>query len=65
MVERAMYHKEPLFAVFVDLSKAYDSISRERLWTVLIDDLNLDVDLVRALKLMYCNLRADIVNTSK
>lgn len=46
--------------MFVDLSKAYDSISRERLWSVLVDEIGLDRELVKALKLMYCDLRAEI-----
>lgn len=49
IVERAVLEKQPLFAVFVDLSKAYDSISRERLWNVLLGELNLDENLVKAL----------------
>lgn len=35
--EYANFYKGPLFAQFVDLKKAYDSVERDRLWKILID----------------------------
>ncbi len=35
VVEKAREFKRPLFAVFVDFRKAYDSVPREVLWKVL------------------------------
>jgi hypothetical protein len=49
----------------VDLTKAYDSVPRDRLWTVLLNELNIDITLVKALKLMYCNLRAEVITNAK
>ena len=60
VIQRAIARKEPLFAMFIDLQKAYDSIPRNKLWTVLIDELHLDEPLVKALKLLYVNLKADV-----
>ncbi len=39
----------PLALLFVDLHKAYDSIDRHRLWTVLMDELRIPVGLVAAI----------------
>ena len=35
LVEKSWEHKEKLFITFVDLKKAYDSVPREAMWTVL------------------------------
>ena len=35
LFEKSREHDESLFALFVDLRKAYDSVSREALWQVL------------------------------
>ena len=34
-MEKAREHRDSLFIMFVDLKKAYDSVSRNVLWTVL------------------------------
>lgn len=52
--------KQKLYAMFIDLQKAYDTIPRDRLWSVLLEELNLEPALVKALKLMYVGLKADI-----
>ena len=46
--------------MFIDLKKAYDSIDRDCLWKNFCDNLGLPVDIVKALKLMYCNLKVKL-----
>ena len=36
LVEKTREHNESLLVLFVDLRKAYDSVSRETLWIVLV-----------------------------
>ena len=48
------------FLLFIDLSKAYDSIPRDHLWHAFLHTLNIPPDLVKALKLMYCDLYASL-----
>lgn len=45
--------KSPVFAVFVDLAKAYDSVVRSRLFEALVAELGVRDDIVRALVLLY------------
>jgi len=42
-----------LFACFVDLEKAYDWVSRDKLWTVLQEHV-IDGQLLLAIKSFYC-----------
>ena len=35
LVEKAIEHKQPLYSLFIDLRKVYDSIPRRALWLVL------------------------------
>jgi hypothetical protein len=59
-MQRSKQLKENLFCLFIDLAKAYDSIPRDKLWAALLDELNLDKDLVSALKLLYVDLKARV-----
>ena len=56
LVQRAKDHKEELWACFIDLQKAYDSIQRDKLWAVLLNELKIDPDLVCCLKSLYVDL---------
>ena len=55
--ERARIQHRPLFAVFVDLEKAYDCIDRARLFTVLARELGAAEALVATLIHMYTGVR--------
>ncbi len=48
-IQQATVTRTPLALLFVDLHKAYDSIDRHRLWTVLMDELGIPVGLVAAI----------------
>ena len=43
--------------VFVDLKKAYDSVSRELLWEALVGELGVPDDLVQIIRNMYIDSR--------
>ena len=47
--------------MFVDLSKAYDSVDRGRLFDTLVTDLGVDAAIVKALVLMYTDVTQQIV----
>ena len=47
--------------MFVDLSKAYDSVDRTCLFTTLITALDIDPALVKALYLMYQEVTQQVV----
>ena len=42
-----------LFACFVDLVKAYDRVSQDKLW-MLLQEYGMDGQLLRAIKSFYC-----------
>ncbi len=48
-IQQAKMTRTPLALLFVDLHKAYDSIDRHGLWTVLMDDLGIPKGLVAAI----------------
>ena len=60
VIERAKCRGEKLMLLFIDLKKAYDSIDRSLLWSVLTEVLQLPEELSRSLKMLYTNLRAKI-----
>ena len=43
----------PVYAVFVDLAKVYDSVPRGRLFSALVCELDIPDSLVKALVLLY------------
>ena len=55
--ERARIQCCPLFAVFVDLEKAYDCIDCARLFTILAHELGVTEALVATLICMYMGVR--------
>jgi hypothetical protein len=48
-IEQASHLHHPLYILFIDLEKAYDSIDRGLLWTTLLQDLGIDPTLVGSL----------------
>lgn len=48
--------------MYVDLSKAYDSIDRARLWEVLLTELGLSRDMVCSLQRMYSDLAVELAD---
>ncbi len=48
-IQQANVTRTPLALLFVDLHKAYDSIDRHLLWTVLMDELGIPEGLVAAI----------------
>ncbi len=47
--QQANVTRTPLALLFVDLHKAYDSISSHRLWNVLMDELGIPEGMVAAI----------------
>lgn len=48
-----MRAKQPLGLVFVDLKKAYDKVSRGKLWEALVGELGVPEYLVTIIRNMY------------
>ena len=55
-IEHATQTRSPLYILFVDLQKAYDTIDRGLLWHTLLADLGLDPELVGSLQHLYRDL---------
>ena len=53
LMERAREFHKPLFLGFVDLKKAYDSVNRDALWSVLQEGYRLPPKLVHILKALH------------
>ena len=52
--------KKPLGIIFVDLEKAYDRVSRAKLWDCLVQQLGVPPDLVRIICNMYVGSRGSL-----
>ena len=51
--EKSWDYDKDLFACFVNLEKAYDRVSRDKLWKIFQEYVD-DDQLLRAVKLSYC-----------
>jgi hypothetical protein len=51
---------DPLYCMYVDMEKAYDSVDRARMWEVFLQDLGLSQDLVCSLQRMYSDLWMEV-----
>ena len=61
-IEKAHAGKEPLYLLFVDLEKAYDSIDRSKLWEVLVGELQIPPPLVGCVQQLYKQLSAQLAD---
>ena len=41
LFQRSYFLGDPLYCMYVDLAKAYDSVDRARMWEVFLHDLGL------------------------
>ena len=48
--------RDPFYALFIDLHKAYDSVPRASLWQKLLEAMALPPELVHRLQLLYVGL---------
>ena len=53
--ERARHDQQPLYAAFVDFKKAYDTVSRDKLW-VKLQQRGIDGWMLEALQAQYANV---------
>ena len=53
--------QDPIYCVFVDLQKAYDSVPRKKLFRVLWGELGIDQGTVKSLYRMYHDIRASVL----
>ncbi len=60
LIEKAMGRKEKLFCCFLDLSKAFDSVSQQKLWCKL-NDIGLPGKLLNSIQIMYKEARAAVL----
>jgi sorting nexin-29 len=63
ILEKKLKYTEPVYQLFIDFKKAYDSVRREVLYTILIE-FGVPMKLVRLIK-MYLNEIYSKVRTSK
>ncbi|XP_065189675.1 uncharacterized protein LOC135820285 [Sycon ciliatum] len=59
LIEKAIEHDTPLYVIFVDLKKAYDSIPREALWLVL-GKLGIPPTLLSLIRSLHVGMRARV-----
>ena len=59
MTETMRSKRKPIYILYVDLSKAYDTIPREALWEVL-DKMEITGTLCEMIKLMYAGNTAQV-----
>jgi len=65
IIEEAKAHRKPIFACFVDLKKAFDTVWRDGLLFKLISNHNLDPKFVRLIKAMYSDVSSCVkINNS-
>ena len=57
LVQYCNVSHSPLALCFVELQKAYDSVVRTKLWSAMVDELNVPSDLVLIIKNMYLESR--------
>lgn len=55
-IEQAVQQKHPLYILFIDLEKAYDTVDRGLLWLTLLQEHNLEPALVGSLQQLYSEL---------
>ena len=48
-IEHAQQNRTPLYIIFIDLEKAYDTIDRGLLWNTLLTELDIDPTLIGSL----------------
>ena len=48
-IEHAQQNRTPLYIIFIDLEKAYDTIDRGLLWNTLLTELDIDLTLIGSL----------------
>ena len=56
----SIHTRTSAYLLFIDLQKAYDSVDRSKMWHIFLNQLNIPMELVKALKLSYCDLEARI-----
>ena len=52
MIEKSIEFNKPLFIVFIDFTKAFDSIKLDKLWSIL-DKTSLNKNYINLLKSLY------------
>ena len=59
-IEKASEYHRPLHVCFIDLQKAYDSVNREALWTLLQSPYGLPAKLVSVIKALHAGSTAAV-----
>ena len=59
VLQKAREHQQPVYMCFVDFRKAFDSISHERLWTVMLE-MGYPAHLVNLLAKLYSKQKAKV-----
>ncbi len=61
-IEYSKDRRTPLYLMFVDLRKAYDTIDRQHLWNMMLNESGVDRALLGNLQQLYSTLKASIAN---
>lgn len=59
IMQKAHDHQQPLFMCFVDYTKAFESVSHQKLWVTMLD-MDYPPHLVDLLSKLYCKQRAKV-----
>ena len=59
MIEKSIEFNKPLYMIFIDFTKAFDSIKLDKLWSIL-DKTSLNKNYINLLKSVYDGSQASI-----
>ena len=62
--EKSREHRTPLYMAFIDLTKAFDTVSRSALWIVL-EKVGIPSKMLKIIKSFHCGMMAQVIYNGK
>lgn len=64
IIEQSKEMQSPLYLLFVDFEKAFDSLSRERMWEIL-NEYGVPTKIINIIRNLYCEANLSVVHQGK